>query len=374
MSTLTVEAVQTSRQRKAFLRLPWQLYRDISLWVPPLRREELGLVGYRPHPFYENAESQTFLAQRNGKACGRVAAIDNRTHNEYQDEKRGFFGFFECRNDPEAATALFDAAREWLAERELYDVRGPANPSLNYTIGTLIEGFDVPPGFMLPYNLPYYGELIEGCGFRKAQDLYAYEGNTDALPEVVAKRAAIIDQMIERHNITFRWLKRKHLRSQVREFLTIFNQSLTDHWSFVPISQSEVDEMARGLSWLLVPEMGVGAEIDGRLVGVCFILPDYNPRLRKIRGRLFPFGFLRLILGKDQIKRCRIVAANVLPEYRLLGVGVAMIQALRVRWQDTGIQEAEFSWVAESNLLSRGTLEKMGAVRTKTYRVYDLER
>ena len=301
-------------------------------------------------------------------------AINNRAHTEYQKDNRGFFGFFECSNDLDVAAALLETARQWLADRDLHDIRGPANPSLNYSIGTLVEGFDLPPGFMLPYNLPYYGDLIEACGYRKSQDLYAYEGNAKKLPDVVAKRAAIIDQMIERHGITFRWLTRKHLRQQVREFLTIFNQSLTDHWSFVPISQAEVDEMARGLSWLIVPEMGVGAEIDGKLVGVCFILPDYNPRLREIRGRLFPFGFLHLILGKHKIKRCRIVAANVLPEFRLLGVGVAMIQALRLRWQDTGIQEAEFSWVAESNLLSRGTLEKMGAERTKTYRVYDLEK
>ena len=374
MSTLIVEAVRSRRQRKTFLDLPGQLYRDAPLWVPPLRHEEMGLIGYRPHPFYENAESQTFLAVRDGEVCGRVAAIDNRAHNEYQGEKRGFFGFFECRDDPEAAAALLDATREWLAERGLHDVRGPANPSLNYTIGTLVEGFDVPPGFMLPYNLPYYGSLIEGCGYGKTQDLYAYEGSMDKLPELVARRAAIIDQMIERHGIKFRWMERKHLRKNVREFLTIFNRSLTDHWGFVPISSNEVDAMAGGLSWLLVPEMAVGAEIDGKLVGVCFILPDYNPRLRKLRGRLFPLGFLRLIMGKHRIKRCRIVAANVLPEYRLLGVGVAMIQALRLRWQGSGIHEAEFSWVAESNLLSRGTLEKMGAERTKTYRVYDLEK
>ena len=374
MSNVTVEAVSSRRQRKAFLRLPWELYRDDPRWVPPLRREELGLIGYRSHPFYEDAESQTFLARRNGEVFGRVAAIDNCAYSEYRGEKRGFFGFFECRDDPEAAAALLDAARQWLAQRGLHDVRGPANPSLNYSIGTLVEGFDLPPGFMLPYNLPYYGALIESCGYRKTHDLYAYEGNTQKLPEVVARRAEIIDQMIERHGITFRWLEHRHLRRQVREFLTIFNQSLTDHWGFVPISQAEVDEMARGLSWLLVPEMGVGAEIDGRLVGVCFILPDYNPRLRKIRGRLFPFGFLRLILGKHRIKRCRVVAANVLPEYRLLGVGVAMIQALRLRWQNSTIEDVEFSWVAESNMLSRGTLEKMGAERTKTYRVYDLDR
>ncbi len=373
MSTVTVEAVRTRRGRRAFLNLPWQLYRNDRLWVPPFRHDEMRLVGYGRHPFYDNAECQTFLAIRDGEVCGRVVAIDNRAHNEYHGEKRGFFGFFECRDDPEAAARLLDTARLWLARRGLHDVRGPANPSLNYSIGTLVEGFDVPPGFMLPYNLPYYGSLIEGCGFRKTQDLYAYAGNPEILPDVIARRAAVIDQIIDHHDITFRWMQRKHLRRNVREFLTIFNRSLVNHWGFVPISEAEVDDMAGGLSWLLVPEMAVGAEIDGKLVGVCLLLPDYTPRLRKIRGRLFPFGFIRLIAGKRRIKRCRVMAANVLPEYQLLGVGLAMIQALRLRWQDS-IHDAEFSWVAESNTLSRGTLEKMGAERTKTYRVYDLDR
>lgn len=371
-SSVTIEAVQSRRGRKAFLNLPWQIYAEEPLWVPPLQGDEKCLVGFRPHPFYDNAESQAFLALRDGEVCGRILAIDNRAHNEYHGEKRGFFGFFECRDDSRAASALLDAACQWLAERGLDCFRGPANPSLNYSIGTLVEGFDRPPTFMLPYNPPYYASLIEGYGFRKTQDLYAYEGHADMMPAIVAKRASILEQMIEHHGITFRRMKRKNLRQDVGEFLSIFNRSLPDHWGMVPISPAEVDVMARGLSWLLVPEMAVGAEIDGKLVGVCLFLPDYNPRIRKIGGRLFPFGFLRLITGKRRIKKCRLVAVNVLPEYRLLGVSVAMIHTLRKKLMKSGMEEAEFSWIAESNTRSRGLVEKLGAPRTKTYRVYDL--
>lgn len=373
MSAVTVEAVQSRRHRKAFLHLPWQLYREDPFWVPPLQHEDARLVGYRPHPFYENAQSQTFLAIRDGQVCGRVGAIENRAHNEYHCEKRGFFGFFECRDDPQAAAALLDAARRWLAERGLHDVRGPANPSLNYSIGTLVEGFDLPPTFMLPYNPPYYASLIEGCGFRKTQDLYAFRGYAHMMPAILAKRGAIADQIIEHHDLKFRWMERRRFRQNLTEFLTIFNRSLIDHWGFVPLSSAELDHMGRGLSWLLLPEMVVGAEIDGKLVGVAIVLLDFNPRIRKIGGRLFPFGFLRLLVGKRRITKCRILTANVLPEYRLLGIGLALMHVLQKNVLKTAVQEAEFSWVAESNSLSRGAIEKGGAERTKTYRVFDLD-
>lgn len=373
MSEVAVHAVRTRRERKAFLNLPWQIYADDPLWVPPLRHDEAGLIGFRPHPFYDFAESQAFLATRNGDVCGRILAIHNPAHNEYQNDNRGFFGFFECQDDPHAATALFDAARQWLAERGLHNVRGPVNPSVNYTTGTLVDGFDLPPTFMLTYNPPYYDSLIQGYGFQKTQDLYAYRGHKDMAPAVVAKWGRVADQIIEHHGLTFRSMRRNCLHQDVSEFFDLFNRSLTDHWGMVPLSPGEVDSVIRGLSWLLVPEMAVGAEIDGKLVGVTFVVPDYNPRIRKINGRLFPFGFLRLVTRKHKIRKCRVVAANVLPEYRLLGIGLALTHMLREKFQDSDIEEVEFSWVAESNALSRGALEKGGAERTKTYRVYDLD-
>lgn len=373
MSEISVERVRSRGGRRAFLNLPWKIYAGDPLWVPPLRHDEAGLVGFRPHPFYDRAESQAFLAVRGGDVVGRILAIDNPAHNEYHEEKRGFFGFFECRDDRSAAEALFDAACRWLAERGLEGVRGPANPSLNYSIGTLVDGFHLPPAFMLPYNPPYYPLLIEGYGFRKSQDLFAFEGARKEMSEELHRLGRIAEQIIEHLGLTFRRMKRKNFRRDVAEFLTIFNRSLIDHWGMVPLSSAEVDYLARGLSWLLIPEMAVAAELDGRVVGVAFAVPDYNPRIRRIGGRLFPFGFFHLVAGKRKIKRWRIVAANVLPEYRLLGIGLALLHIIRKELEDTAMEEAEFSWVAESNSLSRGSLEKGGAKRTKTYRVYDLE-
>ncbi|MGA2066369.1 MAG: GNAT family N-acetyltransferase [Thermoguttaceae bacterium] len=373
MSSLIVRPVQSAGDRKRFLEFPWQLYRGNPHWIPPLRREQAELAGYRRHPFYRRNEAQTFLALRGEKVCGRIAAIHNRDYLDYQKDARGFFGFFECEDDAGAARALLEVAREWLAKRGLHALRGPINPSINYSAGVLIEGFDSPPTFLLPYNRPYYAALLEGCGCRKTQDLYAYWGDREMLPAIQAKTDPVADQITERYGLKIRTLRRWRFRREVGEFLSVFNRSAVSHWSFAPLSPAEVRHLANGLRWLLVPDMAVAAEIDGKLVGVALALPDYNPLIRKIDGRLFPFGFLRLLAGKRKITKYRIIAANVLPEYQLLGLGLVLLRAMVPPARSRGIEEAEFSWVAESNRLSRGALEKGGAKRIKTYRVFDWE-
>ena len=197
MSGVIIQPVRTRRERKQFLQFPWELYRGDRNWIPPLRFDEEELVGYRPHPFHERNSVQTFLAFRDGSVCGRIAAIVNETHNEYHRERRGFFGFFECADDQQVAAGLFDAVRGWLAERGIDRMRGPMNPSINYTLGTLVEGFDSPPTFMMTYNPPYYERLMKGCGLVKAQDFFAYYGDLSMLPQINEKKA-IYDQIVER--------------------------------------------------------------------------------------------------------------------------------------------------------------------------------
>ena len=187
MSHLEIVAVSNRRERKLFFNYPWDLYRGDPIWIPPLRMVKKELLNYRPHPFYDTAEIQTFVALRDGKPCGRVAAIKNDAHNDWYDEKRGFFGFYEADEDEEASGRLFDAARDWFRERGIEAIRGPVNPSLNYELGTLIEGFDDPPWFMMTYGKPYYDRLIKGYGFRKAQDMVAFWGHVDMLDAISQK-------------------------------------------------------------------------------------------------------------------------------------------------------------------------------------------
>lgn len=373
MSELIVKPVVSRREQKAFLEFPWTLYRDDPNWIPPLRSDQKELVNFRPHPFYIRNEIQTFLAYRDGAVCGRVAAIVDRGFIEYHKEERGFFGFFDCRDDPEAVRGLFDAARGWLAERNLRAIRGPMNPSMNYTTGLLVDGFDSPPTFLMTYNPPYYARLLEEYGFRKSQDLFAFYGDIHMLPGITEKLGPLFQQIVDRFHVTLRPMDKRNFRKDVEIFLSVYNRALTKTWGFVPFSEAELRHVAAGLQWLIIPELCMAAEIEGRVVGVVFGIPDYNPRIKKIDGRLFPFGFFRLLRNRRQIKRIRLVSTDVVPEYQRTGIGLALMGGLAPNGVAWGLQEAEFSWVLESNSLSRGSLEKGGAKCGKTWRIYDLD-
>jgi GNAT superfamily N-acetyltransferase len=371
MPTLNIKPVETRREKKQFLELPWQINRGDPNWIPPLRQNQEELVGYKRHPFYDDAEGQTFLALHEGRPVGRIMAIVNHAHNRFQKENRGFFGFFESIDDQQVAAGLLDAVRTWLGQRGITAIRGPMNPSMNYECGLLIEGFDTPPFFMMTHNLPYYQRLIEGCGFQKSEDMFAFWGQIEMLKELDAKLAFVVEECRKRFDIKLRRMERAHFDRDVRLFLDIYNQALVGMWGFVPLSEAEVEHMAASMKHLIVPEMTTIAEIDGRAVGCQFGLLDYNTRIKQIDGRLFPFGFIRLLWNKRAIKRVRLISTNVIPEYQKWGLGLVIASRLVPEARDWGIEEAEFSWVLESNKLSFGTLKRGGAKITKRYRIFD---
>ena len=366
------DAVQGRADQKAFLDFERVLYRDDPNWVPPLWMVRRELCNFKPHPFYEDAEAQAFLVRRGDRVAGRVLAIVNHAHNRHHEEKRGFFGFYECLDDQEASDTLLTTATEWLAAQGMTDVRGPVHPSLNYECGLLVDGFDSPPTYMIPYNKPYYGRLIEQFGFQKVQDLFSYEAHIDMLDDLDPKLAFISEESAKRFNVVCRPLDRRRFATDVRSFLEIYNLSLQQTWGYVPMSESEIDHQSAGLRHLIVPELTSIAEIDGKPVGAGFGLLDYNQIIRKIDGRLLPFGWLRLLMGKKKIDRLRLISTNVLPEYQKWGLGVVTLARILPDAVDFGIQIGEFSWVLESNQLSRGTIERGGAKRSKVHRIYDL--
>lgn len=368
---VVIKPVETSRERKQFLNLPWDLYRGDPNWVPPLRQNQKELVGYARHPFYERNKVQTFLALKQGRPVGRVAAIVNYAHVERYHENRGFFGFFESIEDADVATGLLDAARSWLAQQGMDRMRGPVNPSLNYECGTLVDGFFEPPTFMMTYNHPWHDRLIQQAGFVKSQDLYAFWGHVEMLEGLDKKIAFVTEEAIKRFNIHLRSLDRRRFMDEVRMFLNIYNQSLQGTWGFTPLSDGEIEHAAAALRYLIVPEMTTVAEVEGKPVAAVFGLLDYNPRIKKIDGKLFPFGFLRLLWNRKGLKRVRLVSTNVLPEYQRWGLGLVVMSRLVPDVLKWGVEEGEFSWVLESNHLSRKTLQRGGAKLTKTYRIYD---
>lgn len=371
--SLKIQPVSTRGERKAWLGLPWQINAGDPCWVPPLRNQQRALAGFGKHAVFESCDIQQWLAIREGKAVGRIAAIENRPHNEFHGDRVGFFGFFECLNDPDAAAGLLTAAEDWLSDRDLTSSRGPMSPTINYELGTLIDGFGTPPYMLLTHNPSYYQSLIEGAGYEKSQDLFAYRADTSHLGDMKRdEKMASLDEMVrERFGVTARGMDASRFSAEVEMFLDIYNRALTKTWGYVPMSRREVLAMAAELKHLIVPELARVAEVEGKPVGVVFGLLDFNPRIKAIDGRLYPFGFIRLLWNKRSIHRIRLVSTNVLPEYQSWGVGVTVARSLLQPALDHGVTDCEFSWVLESNTLSRKTIEKGGAERYKTWRIFE---
>jgi len=370
VADIAIQPVETRSQQKRFIHLPWRIYQDDPCWMPPLIMSQEELLGFRKHPFYERSKSQSFLVTRGGRDVGRITAIVNAGHIDRYKEQRGFFGFFECDDDTAASRALFQAAGDWLHAQGMTCIRGPANPTLNYECGLLIDGFDTPPFFMMTHNRPWYAHLVEDAGFGKIEDMFAFYGKTSMLDGIDPKLATMIQGVKERFGVTLRPLDKSRFAEEVRMFLHIYNESLGGTWGFVPLTPGEVDHMAASLKYLIEPELAIVAEVGGKPVGAVFCLLDYNPRIKAIDGRLFPFGFLKLLWNKKAIKRLRAISTNVVPEYQAWGIGLVLMSGLYERFIKWGLEEVEFSWVLESNYLSRRTLERGGAIVTKKYRMY----
>ncbi len=373
MRPLTIKPVVTRYERSDWLELPWKVNGGDPCWVPPLRDTQKRLAGFGEHPIWEECDRQAFLAMRGQEPVGRVLAVENRVHNRHHEEQTGFFGFFECFDDQEAATGLLQAAEGWLGQRGLTSCRGPMNPAINYELGTLIDGFDTPPYFLLTHNPPYYQRLIEGAGYGKAHDLHAYRGDVSMLEAIKADtKLNTIDQMVrDRFGVTVRGMRAGKFAEEIEIFLEIYNRAMAETWGHVPMSRAEVLHFANDLKHLLIPELTRIAEVDGKPVGCVFGLLDFNPRIKEIDGRLFPFGWYKLLANKKGLQRIRLVSTNVLPEYQSWGVGVSLTCDMLQPALDHGVTDCEFSWVLESNDLSRKTIEKGGAVKYKTWRVFE---
>ncbi len=375
-SPVTVRAATSWRDRQCFQRLPWMIYAGDPNWVPPILSQERNLLGWRDwrgrhHPFFEHAEVVTLLAERGGVAVGRVAVFVNAVHNRKYNEQRGFFGFFECIDDAVVAMTLFDAARDWLRSRGMTACRGPVNPSLNYTCGLLVDGFSAPPVFLMTYNPPYYAGLMEACGFSQSQDLYAYEMDVALLAQLVDRYKPAIMSALDGRGLTVRPFNPSRFAEEIQTYIKLYNSALDGTWGFTPLQEGEAKQIAADLRHIIAPQFAAFAMVDGKEIGAVLALLDYNQIIRKINGRLFPFGLLKLMRGRRRIDVARGMAVTMIPAYQHSGLSIVLLDQLVGAAKPWGLKCWEFSWVLESNTSSRGTLERLGTKRSKTYRIYD---
>jgi GNAT superfamily N-acetyltransferase len=375
---IEVTQVVSRADRAAFIKFPWRIYARDPAWVPPLLIERKEFLNRAKHPFYQHGDAALFLARSGGEIVGRIMASDDPSYNALHQTNVGCFGMFEAIDDQEVANALFVAATNWLRRLGRDEIMGPIDYSTNYSCGLLIDGFQFPPTVLTGHNPPYYGGLIEGGGFEKAMDLYAWRLND---PTHAANRLRrLATGWKKRSDITIRPAKLADMREEAGRIREIYNQAWRNNWGFVPFTEREFDFMTRELKPVLRPEFVWLAEIEGKPVGFILCVPDINAALGKIDGRLttfgVPIGLAKLLYHKSRIKRVRLVALGVLPKYRRNGIAEMLV--LRT------IEEAmikrgcvgEASLILESNLLMNRFLEAISLEKYKTYRIYrrDLER
>ncbi len=369
---MNVRPVRTPQDLRRFIDLPYRLHRGDPMWVAPLRMDVSTILSKTKNPFWEHAEGEYFLAERGGAVVGRIAAIHNHNHGKFHPDEThvGFWGFFESVNDPAVARALFAAANGWLAAKGLTLSRGPASPSTNDECGLLVEGFDTPPVIMNPHNPPYYAGLVEGAGYAKVMDLYCYEGrDTNGPPERLVNGAR---KLAEANGVTIRTLDMKHFYEEVEKIKVIYNQAWENNWGFVPMTDHEIDHLAKQLKPVVVPELVAFAEQDGKLIGMAASIPDFNVALKhNPSGRLLPTGLFKILYYKNKITRLRTLILGVLKEYRRTGAAELLYEQTWRAGTARGIHWGEASWLLETNRNIINPMEKLGFRRYKTLRMYD---
>lgn len=366
---VSVSPVRTRGEREEFLRVPWAIYRGNPAWVQPLLFDQRALIDPERGPFFRESEGAFFVARRNAKPVGRIAAFVNRPHLQAHADGAGFFGFFETPDDPAVALPLLAAAEEWLRAKGLRVARGPANFSIYEEAGVLLDGFEHAPMAGMAYTPRYYSTLIERAGYAKAKDLFVYRltpanARFDRLERLIAAAARI-------PGLRIRNLDMRRLPAEAQFLATVYAEAWRDNWGQVPIRAEEFHDAYERYKFFIRPELVYLAEIDGEPAGYFVAMPDMNALLAKMNGRLFPTGVFRLLLGRRRITRYRVFMMGVRPKFRRCGLPLVFLQRFHDEAMRRGATEVEFSWVLEDNHEVNALLGRIGAQRAQTLRLYE---
>jgi hypothetical protein len=374
--------VRTQAEKKAFVELPWHIYRDDPNWVPPLLSMAYGDIDVENNPFYEFARLQLFNAWRGTEVVGRIAAIDNPRHNETHEDRVGFFGFFEVENDGRTSKALLDAAGNWLRARSKDAMRGPANPSVNASYGLLVEGFDSPPIILNPHNPPYYVALIESSGFEKAMDLWMWYLPTSIYGGVKAdnlpgKLTRVAKAVRKRYGYTVRSPNLKDLDNEVEKLKKVYREAWEKNWGAVPMTDHEIEHMVAELRRTADLDLILFVEDrDRNVAGMSITLPDLNQALIKAYPRPGvpePLTLLKL-LWHWKVRRCvkavRVPVLGVLEPYRGRGVDALLMYETAQVGLRKGYEWGEMGWTLETNDMMNRGVEMMRCEKMRTLRVY----
>jgi GNAT superfamily N-acetyltransferase len=375
MTDVTIRPVRTRRDLKRFVKVPFRLHRDNPQWVPPLIFERMEFLNREKNPYFEHAEAEYFIAERDGEAVGRISAQVDTRWDEFQGGSDAMFGFFESSDDPQVANALLDAAAEWARAKGRQRILGPMDFTTNDEVGILIEGYELRPMILEPWHPPHYKELIEAHGFGKAIDVLMWELELGSLKEGERFDPSIHDaaeKALHDEGIAIRNMRTREMAAEVRRFMGVYNEAWGANWGFVPITDAEAEFQAKNLKQVLDEDWAYMAEKDGEVVGAALTLPDINQVMAKLNGRLLPFGWLRFLLGKRKVDRLRVFALGVKHEYRHSGVAAGLyLKHLETAGKPGKIEGGEMGWILETNEPMNRAMEGMGGKIVKRYRIFE---
>jgi hypothetical protein len=372
--TVTVQPVTDRRALEEFLRLPWEIYRQDPLWVPPLLPEQRRFLDPKRGPFFEIGEARYFLAYRNGRPVGRITAQVNHAYEQHHDRETGFFGFFECQPDAEAAAALCQAAAEWLAGRGKTRLVGPLNFSVYDEMGLLVEGFDSPPAILQTHNPPYYLDLLTELGFTKVMDWLALRITDRQVDQTAMERT--LSKILQGQPLVLRTLRRGEMRRRAQEVYELFNEAWEPNWGHVPLSRRQFDNLFRELAPLIRPELVNLILHDDRVVAFSITVPDLNPVVQELNGRLTPWGRLRLWYAARfaPLRKVRALVLGVHQPYQGKRLHYALVLNTYLHLlRHTPCEACDLSLIPENLTSYLKALKSLGAKHYKTFRVVGRE-
>ncbi|MDO9111324.1 MAG: acyl-CoA N-acyltransferase [Desulfatirhabdiaceae bacterium] len=369
MAVIEIITVENRSDLKDFIDLPWKIYAQFPNWIPPLKKEVRRMLDPGKHPFWEFSERILFLARRGSETVGRIAGIIDRNHNAFHREQMGIWGFFECTDDPEVAAALFSSAETWARQKGMSFIRGPLNPSTNYELGLLIEGFNYPPAIMMAYNPPYYPGLVESCGFVKEKDLLAFLIDGDyRLPEWMNHLA---EWIAKKGGVHIRRSRPKDADAEFAIIREIYNASWSGNWGFVPISDHEMQNIQKNVMAFADPDMVFFIYYEDEPAAFCVIFPDINPLLKRLNGRIGLLGLLKFLLYRREINGLRLLMFGVKEKYQQLGLPMlAFHHIYEVVRKKEKYRSLELGWTLEDNASINSLIEEAGAKIYKKYRIF----
>ena len=369
---MNIRTVQSKPDLAAFLDLPYRLYRHDPIWVPPLRDEQRGQFDPKRNPLLDHCEWQLFLLEDQGKAIGRITAFFDNLAVDFWKERIGLFGYYECPPDPAASRLLLGAARDWLKARGATRMRGPWS-FVSQEWGLVVEGFEPSPVLMAPYNPRYYMDHLGSFGLEKAKDLLCWYISAAEGYRVPDRILALTDAVQKRYGIRIRQLDMKHYEEEVKIIIELSNASLIDNWGYSPVTEAEVRATAHDLKQILQPKAVLFAEdFQGKPIGFAITLPDVNSLLKGLNGHLFPFGFLKLLWGIPRLRRYRMFALGVVPEYQGKAVDSLLYRVMNDTLYSPEVW-MEINYVLEDNWKMVNAIKKLGATPLRRYRVYEMK-